>query len=38
LKKCRPTNLSGRFVAAAIAAMVRLDVFEAKRMPLPAAA
>src|SRR5256885_11791123 len=30
LKKCSPTKRSPRFVAAAIAAMVRLDVFEAK--------
>ena len=30
LKKCRPTMRSARAVAAAIAAMVRLDVFDAK--------
>ena len=30
LKKCSPTMRSGRAVAAAIAAIVRLDVFEAK--------
>ena len=30
LKKCRPTIRSGRVVAAAIAAIVRLDVFDAK--------
>src|SRR2546429_6124491 len=35
LKKCRPTKRSARFVAAAIAAMVRLDVFEAKIVPAP---
>src|SRR2546422_3870296 len=30
LKKCRPTKRSARLVAAAMAAMVRLDVLEAK--------
>src|SRR6266487_950037 len=30
LKKCSPTKRSPRFVAAAIAAIVRLDVFDAK--------
>ncbi len=30
LKKCRPTKRSARFVAAAISAIVRLDVFDAK--------
>src|SRR5712664_3383692 len=35
LKKCRPTNRSARLVAAAISAIVRLDVFEAKMVPGP---
>src|SRR5881296_3421976 len=35
LKKCSPTKRSPRFVAAAIAAMVRLDVFEAKMVAGP---
>jgi len=30
LKKCSPTNRSARLVAAAMAAMVRLEVFDAK--------
>src|SRR3989454_11981289 len=30
LKKCKPTKRSPRFVVAAIAAIVRLDVFDAK--------
>src|SRR5213595_2928894 len=35
LKKCSPTKRSPRFVAAAIAAMVRLDVFELKMVAGP---
>src|SRR5213595_3483079 len=35
LKKCKPTKRSPRFVAAAIAAIVRLDVFEAKMVAGP---
>src|SRR5262245_32639388 len=35
LKKCRPTKRSERLVAAAIAAIVRLDVLEAKIVPAP---
>src|SRR2546430_450807 len=35
LKKCSPTKRSPRFVAAAIAAIVRLDVFEAKMVAGP---
>src|SRR5882762_6014696 len=35
LKKCRPTNRSARLVAAAISAIVRLEVFEAKMVPGP---
>src|SRR6266496_346695 len=35
LKKCRPTKRSPRFVAAAIAAMVRLDVLDAKMVAGP---
>src|SRR5439155_18735123 len=33
LKKCSPTKRSARFVAPAISAIVRLDVFEAKIVP-----
>src|SRR2546426_797989 len=33
LKKCSPTKRSARFVAPAIPAIVRLDVFEAKIVP-----
>src|SRR4029077_16380943 len=35
LKKCSPTKRSPRFVAAAIAAIVRLDVFDAKMVAGP---
>src|SRR2546426_3322772 len=35
LKKCNPTKRSPRFVAAAIAAIVRLEVFEAKMVAGP---
>src|SRR5712692_99842 len=35
LKKCNPTKRSARFVAAAIAAIVRLDVFDAKMVVGP---
>src|SRR2546422_47881 len=35
LKKCNPTKRSPRFVAAAIAAIVRLDVFDAKMVAGP---
>ena len=35
LKKCRPTNRSARFVAPAISAIVRLEVFDAKIVPAP---
>src|SRR5713226_8271009 len=35
LKKCSPTKRSPRFVAAAIAAMVRLEVFDAKMVAGP---
>src|SRR6266850_689695 len=35
LKKCSPTKRSARFVAPAISAIVRLDVLEAKIVPVP---
>src|SRR5207247_5977086 len=35
LKKCSPTKRSARLVAAAISAIVRLDVFDAKTVPAP---
>src|SRR5882762_3672833 len=35
LKKCSPTKRSARFVAPAISTIVRLDVLEAKIVPVP---